>query len=49
MVLGNTGAAFFARMGTGGRGSVEDYSLWHPAECPHCSAGTPLENVATEG
>jgi orotate phosphoribosyltransferase len=50
MVLGDTGAAFFAENGVPVEAVVwEDYSLWHPAECPHCSAGRPLENVATEG
>jgi orotate phosphoribosyltransferase len=50
MVLGNTGAAFFAENGVPVEAVVwEDYSLWLPDDCPHCRAGTPLENVATEG
>jgi hypothetical protein len=50
MVLGDTGAAFFAEKQIAVEAVVrEDYSLWHPAECPHCKAGTPLENVANDG
>jgi orotate phosphoribosyltransferase len=50
MVLGDTGAAFFAENQIAVEAVVrEDYSLWQPAECPHCRAGTPLENVATDG
>ena len=50
MVLGNTGAAFFYEKQIAVEAVVrENYSLWHPADCPHCRAGTPLENVATDG
>jgi orotate phosphoribosyltransferase len=48
MVLGTTGADFFAEQQVGVEAVVrESYSLWLPAECPHCAAETPLENVAT--
>ena len=50
MVLGNTGAAFFAEQKIAVEAAVrEDYSLWLPAECPLCVAGTALENMASEG
>jgi orotate phosphoribosyltransferase len=50
MVLGDTGAAFFATNQLPVEAVVrEDYSLWLPAECPPCAAGTPLENMASEG
>lgn len=47
LVLGETGAAFFARQQvTVEAVTHQGYSLWLPSECPHCIAGTPLENVA---
>ncbi len=50
MVLGDTGAAFFAEKQIPVEAVMwEDYSLWLPDECPHCRAGNPLENVATDG
>jgi orotate phosphoribosyltransferase len=49
MVLGNAGAGFFTEQGIAVAAVFrEDYSLWLPAECPHCAAGIPLEHVATE-
>lgn len=49
MVLGDTGAAFFAAKKIAVEAVVrQDYSLWLPSKCPHCVAGTPLENVAFE-
>lgn len=50
MVLGDTAAAFFAANQIAVEAVVrEDYSLWLPSECPLCVAGTPLENVASDG
>jgi orotate phosphoribosyltransferase len=47
MVLGNTGAVFFAEKQVAVEAVVrESYSIWLPSECPLCAAGTPLENVA---
>jgi hypothetical protein len=47
MILGNTGADFFAEQQVAVEAVVrENYSHWLPHECPHCAAGTPLENVA---
>ena len=46
MVLGNTGADFFAGQHVAVEAVVrENYSLWLPSECQLCAAGTPLENV----
>jgi len=50
MVLGDTGAAFFAENQIAVEAVArEDYSLWLPSECPLCANGTPLENVASDG
>ena len=47
MVLGNTGADFFAAQQVAVEAVVrESHSLWLPADCPLCTAGMPLENVA---
>jgi orotate phosphoribosyltransferase len=47
MVLGNTGADFFAEKQVAVEAVArESYSIWLPSECPLCAAGTPLENVA---
>lgn len=47
MVLGNTGAAFFATKKVAVEAVVrQDYSLWLPSACPLCVAGTALENVS---
>jgi orotate phosphoribosyltransferase len=47
MVLGNTGADFFAKEQVPVEAVVrEDYSLWLPGSCPLCVAGESLENVA---
>lgn len=47
MILGNTGADFFAEQHVAVEAVVrENYLHWLPNECPHCAAGTPLENVA---
>lgn len=46
MVLGETGSAFFAMKKVPVEAVVrQEYSLWLPSQCPHCVAGTPLENV----
>jgi orotate phosphoribosyltransferase len=48
LVLGTAGMEYFA-----GRGipvaavAHDDYTLWEPASCPLCAAGTPLEDMAT--
>ena len=50
MVLGSTGAAFFAEQKIAVEATVrEDYSLWLPLQCPLCASGTALEDVATNG
>jgi orotate phosphoribosyltransferase len=46
LVLGSAGDAYFAEQ----RVAVEavsrgEYELWRPADCPHCAAGVPLEEV----
>ena len=47
MVLGNTGADFFTAQQVAVEAVIrESYSLWLPGECPLCTAGMPLENVA---
>ena len=47
MVLGDTGASFFAKRKVAVEAVVrESYSLWLPSECPLCAGGTPIENVA---
>ena len=47
MVLGDTGAAFFAKRKVAVEAVVrESYSLWLPSDCPLCAAGSSLENVA---
>ena len=49
MVLGDTGAAFFANRRIAVEAVFrEAYSLWLPSECPLCAGGTPIENVAIE-
>jgi orotate phosphoribosyltransferase len=48
MVLGDTGAAFFAKRKVAVEAVVrESYSLWLPSDCPLCADGTPIENVST--
>ncbi len=50
MILGDTGATFFAERAVPVKAVArEDYKLWLPADCPHCAAGAPLENVAAQG
>jgi orotate phosphoribosyltransferase len=45
LVLGGTGADFFAARGTPVEAVArEPYELWLPAECPLCAAGVALEN-----
>jgi len=47
LVLGSTGAAFFAEQGVAVEAVArDDYDLWLPAACPLCVAGQPLEDVA---
>ena len=49
MILGNTGADFFAGEQVPVEAVVrEPYSLWLPATCPLCAAGTQLENVSAD-
>lgn len=48
LVLGSTGAAFFAEQGVAIEAVFrEDYDLWLPSECPLCASGNALEDVAT--
>jgi orotate phosphoribosyltransferase len=47
LVLGSTGAGFFAQRGVAVEAVARDqYELWLPADCPLCAAGLPLEDVA---
>jgi len=47
LVLGSTGADFFAQRGVAVEAAArDDYELWLPADCPLCAAGLPLEDVA---
>lgn len=47
LVLGTTGAGFFASRGMAVEGVAhDDFELWPPADCPLCAAGLPLEMVA---
>ena len=47
LVLGSTGADFFAEQGVAVEAAArDDYDLWLPADCPLCVAGLPLEDVA---
>lgn len=47
LVLGSTGAGFFAERGVAVEAVARDeYELWAPAECPLCRANLPLEDVA---
>ena len=47
LVLGTTGAGFFAQQGVAVEAVARDhYDLWLPADCPLCAAALPLEDVA---
>ena len=47
LVLGSTGAGFFAQRGVAVEAVArQDYELWLPADCPLCAGGLPLEDVA---
>jgi orotate phosphoribosyltransferase len=47
LVLGSTGADFFTQRGVAVESFARDeYQMWLPADCPLCTAGQPLENVA---
>jgi orotate phosphoribosyltransferase len=47
LVLGSTGADFFAREGIPVEATARrDFELWEPARCPLCAAGVPLEDMA---
>ena len=47
LVLGSTGADFFAEHGVAVEAVArDDYDLWLPADCPLCSEGLPLEDLA---
>jgi orotate phosphoribosyltransferase len=48
LVLGSTGAGFFVQRGVAVEAAArDDYELWPPADCPLCTGGLPLEDVAT--
>jgi orotate phosphoribosyltransferase len=48
LVLGTTGAAFFAEKGVAVEAVARDeYELWPPDACPLCAAGVPLEDPAS--
>ena len=47
LVLGSAGADFFSERGVAVEAVVrDDFEMWLPADCPLCTAGQPLENVA---
>jgi orotate phosphoribosyltransferase len=47
LVLGSTGASFFAQHGVAVVAVARDeYALWLPDDCPLCKSGLPLEDVA---
>lgn len=47
LILGSTGADFFARRGVAVEAVARDeYELWSAAACPLCAAGMSLEHVA---
>ncbi len=47
LVLGSTGAGFFAERGVAVEAVArDDYDLWLPAACPLCASGVPVEDVA---
>lgn len=47
LVLGSTGADFFSHRGVAVEAVAHDnYEMWLPTDCPLCTAGQPLENVA---
>jgi orotate phosphoribosyltransferase len=46
--LGDAGAQLFAQSGVPVEAVAhDDYTLWLPAECPLCAAGTPLERAGS--
>ncbi|MDQ2937870.1 MAG: orotate phosphoribosyltransferase [Acidobacteriota bacterium] len=48
LVLGSTGAAFFAERGVAVEAVArDDYEMWLPADCTLCASGVLLEDVAT--
>jgi orotate phosphoribosyltransferase len=47
LVLGSTGAQFFAQQGVAVEAVIrEPYTMWLPADCPLCAEGQPLEDAA---
>lgn len=47
LVLGSKGADFFAELGVAVEAAArDDYEMWLPADCPLCTAGLALEDVA---
>lgn len=47
LVLGSTGASFFAAQGVPVAAVArDDYELWLPPDCPACASGLPLEDAA---
>ena len=50
LVLGSTGASFFAEQGIPVVAVArDDYELWLPADCPLCASGQATEDVGTPG
>ena len=48
LVLGSTGAGFFAQRGVAVEAvACDEYQLWTPASCPLCASGMPLEDLTT--
>lgn len=48
LVLGDVGASWFAERGVPVEAVARDeYRMWAPAQCPLCSSGEPLEDIAT--
>jgi orotate phosphoribosyltransferase len=47
LVLGSAGADFFSQRGVAVEAVArDDYEMWLPTDCPLCTSGQPLENVA---
>lgn len=47
LVLGSAGDAYFSQQGIAVEAVARgEYDLWPPTDCPLCSAGLPLEDVA---
>jgi orotate phosphoribosyltransferase len=47
LIFGSAGADFFSQRGVAVEAVARDnYEMWSPTNCPLCTAGEPLENVA---